>query len=78
MVNHSDKVNIITKVYGDKINTNFDSKVNQFGNDGAMYALILTQEQLTIVWPARLLWKDRTRGYLYVICEQFEGGKDWK
>ena len=46
MVNHSDKVNIITKVYGDKINTNFDSKVNQFGNDGALYALILAQEQL--------------------------------
>ena len=49
MVNHSDKVNIITKVYGDKINTNFDSIVNQFGSDGALYALILAQEQLTIM-----------------------------
>ena len=44
MVNHSDKVNIITKVYGDKINTNFDSIVNRFGSDGALYALILAQE----------------------------------
>ena len=43
LVNHSDKVNIITKVYGDKINTNFDSIVNQFGSDGALYALILAQ-----------------------------------
>ena len=49
MVNHSAKVNIITKVYDDKINTNFDSIVNQFGSDGALYALILAQEQLTIM-----------------------------
>ena len=49
MVNHSDKVNIITKVYGDKINTNFDSIVDQFRSDGALYALILAQEQLTIM-----------------------------
>ena len=49
MVNHSDKVNIITKLkYGDMINTNFDSIVNQFGSDYALYALILAQEQLTI------------------------------
>ena len=49
MVNHSDKVNIKTKVYGDKININFDSIVNQLGSDGALYALILTLEQLTIM-----------------------------
>ena len=49
MVNHSDKVNIITKVYGDKINTKFDSIVNQFGSDGALYVLILAKEQLTIM-----------------------------
>ena len=36
MVNHSDKVNIITKVYDDKINTNFDSIVNHFGSDGVL------------------------------------------
>ena len=46
MVNHSDKVNKITKVYGDKINTNFDSIVNQFRSDGA---LILAKEQLTLM-----------------------------
>ena len=44
MVSHSDKVNIITIVYGDKINTNFDSIVNQFGSVGALYALILAQD----------------------------------
>ena len=49
MVNHRDKMNIITKVYGDKINTNFESIVNQFGSDGALYALILAKEQLTIM-----------------------------
>ena len=37
MVNHSDKVNTITKVYGDKINTNFDKIVNQFESDGALH-----------------------------------------
>ena len=42
-------MNIITKVYGDKINTNFDSIVNQFESDGALYAIILVKEQLTIM-----------------------------
>ena len=49
MVNHSDKVNIITKVYGDKININFDSIVNQFGSDGALFALIQSYLKIRII-----------------------------
>ena len=50
MVNYSDMVNIVKcTMYNELVNTNFDSIVNQFGGDGALYALILAQEQLTIM-----------------------------